>query len=96
MRSVYIVCYDIADPKRLQRVYKTMRGFGEHLQLSVFRCELSARERVEMIAALTPIIHHDEDQVLVVDVGPATGRSETAFHALGKTYVAPQRHAIVL
>jgi len=49
-----------------------------------------------MLAALTPIINHDEDQVLIVDVGPAAGRSETAFQAVGKAYVAPQRHAIVL
>ena len=58
--------------------------------------ELSALERIEMLAALTPIINHDEDQVLIVDVGPAAGRSETAFQAVGKAYVAPQRHAIVL
>ena len=32
-----------------------------HIQLSVFRCELSPRERIELIAALTPVINHDED-----------------------------------
>ena len=96
MRNVYVVCYDISDDKRLRKVYKAMRGFGDHIQLSVFRCELSPRERMEMIATLTPIIDHDRDQVLLVDVGPAEGRGATTFEALGRVYVSPQRHVIVV
>ena len=96
MRNVYVVCYDICNDRRLRRVYKVMRGFGEHIQLSVFRCELSARERVEMVAALTLVVNHDEDQVLLVDVGPADGRGATVFQALGRAYLSPQRHAIVV
>lgn len=96
MRNVYLVCYDISDDRRLRQVYKTMRGFGDHLQLSVFRCELSSRERAELIAALAPIIDYGVDQVLLVDVGPADGRASLVFEALGRPYVAPERHAIVV
>jgi CRISPR-associated protein Cas2 len=73
-----------------------MRGFGQHIQFSVFRCELSARQRIELVAALTPLINHDEDQVLFVDIGPADGRAATAFESLGKPYLSPPRHAFVL
>jgi CRISPR-associated protein Cas2 len=96
MRSVFLVCYDVCDDKRLRKVYKTMRGYGDHLQYSVFRCELSPRERAEMIAELCPLIAHDEDQVLIVDVGPADGRAALVFEAIGKPYVAPDRHAIIV
>jgi CRISPR-associated protein Cas2 len=96
MRSVYVVCYDICNPHRLRMVYKTMRGFGEHIQLSVFRCELSPRERIELIAALTPIINHDEDQVLLIDIGPADGRGAVAFEALGLGHLSTPRHAVVV
>ena len=40
MRNSYIVCYDIAGPKRLRKVFKTMQAWGVHLQLSVFECRL--------------------------------------------------------
>lgn len=96
MRNVYVVCYDIANDRRLRKVYKTMRGFGDHIQLSVFRCELSPRERVELIAELAPIINHDEDQVLFVNVGPADGRAAVVFEALGRPYLSPLRHAVVV
>ena len=42
MRASYLVCYDIADDKRLRKVFKLMRGFGDHLQFSVFECQFTA------------------------------------------------------
>ena len=39
----YIVTYDISDTRGWRRVFKTMNGFGEWLQLSVFQCQLSRR-----------------------------------------------------
>jgi len=96
MRQTYIVTYDICDPKRLRRVFKTMRGYGDHLQLSVFRCELNDRELVELRAELGTIINHNEDQVLFVNVGPVEGRGSTSIAAIGKAYIAPERHALVV
>jgi CRISPR-associated protein Cas2 len=93
---MYLVCYDISDDARLRRVYKTMRGFGDHVQLSVFRCELSPRERAEMILALSEVISIEADQVLVVDIGPPDGRAASAFEAVGRPYRPPLRHAIVV
>ncbi|MCA9529703.1 MAG: CRISPR-associated endonuclease Cas2 [Myxococcales bacterium] len=96
MRTAYLVTYDITDPKRLRRVYNLMRGYGDHLQLSVFRCELSAAERVQFEGLLRAEIHHDEDQVLFARLGPADGRGRRALHTLGRAYTHPERHAIVV
>lgn len=96
MRQTYIVAYDVCDPKRLRKVFKTMRGWGDHLQLSVFQCELSKRELVELRTALAAIIQHDEDQVLFVDGGPVEGRGSECIRALGKPYTHPERHALVV
>jgi CRISPR-associated protein Cas2 len=41
MRSVYLVCYDVADDKRLRPVYQTLVGAGDPLQYAVFRCALA-------------------------------------------------------
>lgn len=96
MRRGYIVSYDISEPKRLRKVYETMRGYGDHLQLSVFQCELSETERIKMIAELGEIINHDEDQILMVDLGPVPGRSDGCIQAIGKPYIHTERHAIVI
>lgn len=96
MRQTYIVSYDVSDPKRLRKVFQTLRGYGDHLQLSVFRCELSQRELVELRAALGRVIHPGQDQVLLVDVGPVEGRGSTSIAALGRPYTHPERHALVV
>ncbi len=83
-RNIYVVSYDISNPKRLRTVHKTMRGFGDALQLSVFRCELSERERELLLSRLHEIIHHHEDQVLLVDLGPRRGSSKRRIRLLGR------------
>jgi CRISPR-associated protein Cas2 len=96
MRQAYIVSYDISDPKRLRKVYKTMLGFGDHLQLSVFRCELNKRELVELRAKLSKALHHDQDQVLFVDIGPVEGRGSGSIAYLGRAYTPPERRVVVV
>lgn len=75
MRRLLIVTYDIRDPKRLRKVFRAMKGFGQHIQLSVFRCDLTEVERIEMIRVLQSLIHHELDQILVIDLGPSEGRA---------------------
>lgn len=43
MRSTYLVCYDICNDKRLRKVFQVVRGYGDHLQYSVFECHGSWR-----------------------------------------------------
>ncbi len=96
MRQAYVVTYDICEPKRLRRVYRILLGYGDHLQYSVFRCELTDRERVELEGRLGDVIHHREDQVLFVDIGPSDGRARTCIEALGRRYDFVERRAIIV
>lgn len=92
----YIVSYDISDPKRLRKVFRTLRGYGDHLQLSVFRCDLRRAERIVLEQKLRELIHHNEDQVLFIDIGPAQGRAVLAIDAIGRPTVEPVRTAVVV
>ena len=86
MRTTYLVCHDITDDKRLRRVFKTRKNFGEHLQYSVFECDLSPQEKAELERKLEDWIKHDEDQVVFVTLGPSEGRGERVITALGLPY----------
>lgn len=96
MRRIYLVTYDIADDKRLRRVFKKMNGYGERLQYSVFQCELSDRERAQMVAELDSLIHHTEDQILIFSLGQADSYNAQATLAIGRPYAFVERHAIVV
>lgn len=96
MRIVYVVTYDICDSKRLRQVFTLMRGYGDHLQYSVFRCELTDRERVEMVGKLSAVVKHDEDQVLLFPMGPAEGMRERSVLHVGRPYNPVDHAAIVI
>lgn len=86
MRTTYLVCYDIANDKRLRRAFKVCRNFGDRLQYSVFECDLNPSEKIELEEQLKKVIHQDEDQVLFVSLGPSEGRGDRVITALGLPY----------
>jgi CRISPR-associated protein Cas2 len=95
MKHTYVVSYDIADPKRLRFVFKLMKGWGLHVQYSVFQCDLSAADATELQSALEDIIEPSMDQVLFINVGPTKGRARGAIEALGRPYTFPVREPVI-
>lgn len=89
--QVWLVCYDICEPKRLRRVYITMRAYGEHWQYSVFLCRLSGSRKVQLMSELEDIIEPSVDQVLFAPLGPAGGHNERGIETVGRPspYGAP-------
>ena len=96
MLSLYLVCYDISDEKRVKQVFKTMKGFGDHLQFSVFRCELTEMNLIRMKMALDEIIKVKEDQVLIFRLGPLDGTYTEQVEALGLPYEVADHEALIV
>lgn len=92
---LYIVSYDIADAKRWRRIFKLMHGYGEWLQLSVFQCRLSRRRHAELLAFLDELIHHDQDHVLMLDLGLAESVKPRVV-SLGKDFKPVEREPVVI
>lgn len=92
---LYVVAYDIRDPKRWRRVFKAMKGRGEWLQLSIFQCRLSRRGLAELNAVLSGLIKHDEDHVVILDLGPAE-EIRPRVTSLGKTFAAVELRTLIV
>lgn len=63
-----ILCYDIADPRRLGRVHRYMRKHGMALQYSVFECWLTDAALRAVIEGVRQRIDEGEDDVRVYGV----------------------------
>lgn len=61
----YLVSYDIACRKRWRRVFRLLQGYGEWVQLSVFRCRLDTRRHARLVAELSETIEAGEDRLLI-------------------------------
>lgn len=92
---LYVVAYDIGEPRRWRRVFKLMNGYGEWLQLSVFQCRLTRRRHAELAAALNGLINHNQDHVLILDLGDVE-RVDLRVLRLGKVYAPVVREPIIV
>lgn len=96
MRRRYFVTYDIADDRIRSQVYKLLRGYGDHIQFSVFRCDLGERRKAELVAALHELIDHGTDQILVIDLGDIDGRAANCVSSIGCPYTNPERTVVIV
>jgi len=96
MRYRYLVCYDIADPARLRRVFKKMHGFGDPVQYSVFKCDLNDAERALMLGTLRELINTAHDRVMIVRLGPVDSRHDDRIEFLGKPLMPWERPTAVI
>jgi CRISPR-associated protein Cas2 len=90
---LYLVAYDIAEPRRWRKVYRLLQGYGEWVQLSVFQCRLDAARRRRLEAELALLIRPRQDRVLIARVGAGAGR---AVQSLGPPVIPPRPSPLIL
>lgn len=62
-RTLYVVAYDIPSDRRRTKVHKTLCGFGQWTQYSLFECHLTEKELVTLQGKLDKLLKPEEDSV---------------------------------
>ncbi len=73
-RTLYLVCYDICEPKRLQRVHKYLIGYKVGGQKSFFECWLTATELREVRDTLAGMLDLSQDRAHIFQLDPRMAR----------------------
>lgn len=94
-RRHYMIAYDISDDKRRTRVFDTLMGQGEHVQFSVFFCELNHRELAALRGKLGELINARTDQVILLDLGEINNPLENILDCIGMSYNPRARVQVV-
>jgi CRISPR-associated protein Cas2 len=87
---------ELREPKRLRRVHKVMKGFGEPWQYSVFFCVLRVIDRVRMQTALEAEMNLKLDKALILDLGENENASREAATVLGQPLPSVGSRTIVI
>jgi len=95
MRRRYLVSYDVSDDKRRTEIFKTLMGNGDHVQYSVFLCELNDRELAELNGRLKSSVNQREDQVIILDMGDCRHELGATLRCIGKAYEPPSRVQVI-
>ena len=64
-KTRYLICYDIADPKRLARLHRYLCKHAVPLQYSVFSTRLSPKELMWVNRYIHGLINPQEDDVRI-------------------------------
>ncbi|MBC6415588.1 MAG: CRISPR-associated endonuclease Cas2 [Bdellovibrionales bacterium] len=83
--KLFIVSYDITDPKRWRKIFKILNGYGNWLQLSVFQCQMNELKKEKLVSELDTIIDKSKDQILFIDVG-LKNKVKTKVMSIGKKF----------
>ncbi len=62
-KAAWLVTYDIADKRRLSRVFKQLKSDGVPMQYSVFAVDASKAQMGTLMAKLATLIDKREDDV---------------------------------
>ena len=65
---MYFISYDIANPKRLGKVAKTLENFGLRVQFSFFQCEMEPRILEQLRDELLQIIDLKKDSLRIYPI----------------------------
>jgi CRISPR-associated protein Cas2 len=90
------VCYDIRDPKRLRRIHKVLKGYGEAWQFSVFFCVLKDIDRVRLQTDLQSQMNLKEDQAMILDLGPNEKEARKSVTVIGQPLPEHDNGTIVI
>lgn len=77
----WLVAYDIADKRRLGRVFRLLKKHGVPVQYSVFLVPASAQQMDSLIGQLAPLIDPRNDDVRAYRL-PENGWSVTLGNAI--------------
>lgn len=54
--KMYLVTYDVASDKLRKKIMEKLKGYGRHIQYSVFECDISASQFRQLCKELEGII----------------------------------------
>ena len=91
----YDVASDKAGDKRRSRLFDLLLDHGEHVQFSVFLCVLTRAEVTRLKSQAETILHRDQDQLLLIDLGPDGIDWTEGLACIGKVWTPQVRSRII-
>lgn len=83
MKQLYVIAFDVCDPRRLRKVATCLEDVGLRVQHSVFECFLSRPDLNRLIRRLCRKIAPEEDKIMVFPLCP---KDENRIQVDGGSY----------
>ena len=88
--SLYLVAYDVCNPKRLRQVWRFLQGYKVAGQKSVFEIMASAADLQHILSTLEKLIDPTEDRLHILLLDP-----RMKPRCLGRAQTFAQHHFVI-
>lgn len=80
----FLVCYDVADDSRRDRLARVLQTYGDRIQYSVFLVDAKPAKLVRLRAAMRRVIDPDVDSILICSLGPLADGGMRRIEFMGR------------
>jgi CRISPR-associated protein Cas2 len=80
----YLICYDITDDPRRDRLAKVIQTYGDRLQYSVFLVDAKPAKLIRLRTAMHHVIDPAADSILICSLGPLADRGTRRIEFLSR------------
>ena len=87
-QKYFVISYDVSDDKRRNKIARTLLGYGERVQDSVFECLLDAAQMHALRRRLDRLIDPKADSVRFYNLGAVTS-ANVEVQGLGRVTTVP-------
>jgi CRISPR-associated protein Cas2 len=63
-----LVCYDISNDKRRNKIYNLLSSYGIPVQFSIFECELNDKTLISLKKSLFKLIDNNQDKIRIYNI----------------------------
>lgn len=95
-RRRWLVAYDIRDDVRLRRVHDIVRSHGDRLQYSVFLCDLTPIEKLDLKSELREVLNQHADSMVFIDLGEPDRQGSAAIEFMGVSLPMPTKGPMIV
>jgi CRISPR-associated protein Cas2 len=80
----YLICYDVTDDPRRDKLAKVIQTYGDRIQYSVFLVDTKPAKLIRLRAAMHHVIDPAADSILICSLGPLADRGMRRIEFLGR------------
>ncbi len=72
-----LIAYDVRDPKRLRKTAKILEGYGERIQLSIFRVRVNKEKLAKIRWELSKVLADTDDLLIIPLCSRCSGKIDS-------------------
>lgn len=92
----YLICYDVVNDPRRERLANVLQSYGDRVQYSVFLIDAKPAKLVRLRAVMQRVIDPEADSILICSLGPLAVGGQHRVEFVGRRRPLSGQNALIV